>query len=52
MNKSGIQNVGHACCVPGCVNRRNPNPELQFYAFPNRSWEAERKEKWIVRRKK
>lgn len=48
MNKSGVKNVGHACCVAGCANRRNANPELQFYAFPNRPWEAERKKKWII----
>ena len=33
MNKSGVRNVGHACCVLGCANRRNANPELHFMHF-------------------
>jgi len=36
------------CCIVGCKSTEGKNPELQFYKFPGRSYEEERKKKWIA----
>ncbi|CAH0548667.1 unnamed protein product, partial [Brassicogethes aeneus] len=36
---------GTICCVVGCLSRGNPG--LSFYRFPKKTWESERKKKWI-----
>ncbi|XP_043267632.1 uncharacterized protein [Venturia canescens] len=35
------------CCVVGCKNSQSRNRELTFYSFPKRSWEVEKRNKWI-----
>ncbi|XP_049523643.1 THAP domain-containing protein 11-like [Dermacentor silvarum] len=35
------------CCVVNCHEREGLNNNVQFYRFPSRSYEVERRERWI-----
>ncbi|XP_075526053.1 uncharacterized protein LOC142557807 [Dermacentor variabilis] len=35
------------CCVVNCHEREGLNNNVQFYRFPSRSYEGERRERWI-----
>ena len=36
------------CCVFGCTNTYRNTTNVKFYKFPSKSWEKDRRSKWIL----
>lgn len=43
---SKTKRLGNICCVPGCTVNNDLN-KIKFYTFPTRSYNLEKRVKWI-----